>query len=190
MTSRASRTLRGVAAGGTATLVAAVSHAVAGHAAPNAASLGLATLFAVIAGIALTGRRLPRLRMAASVILSQAAYHVVFSTMGGAGETVTSGHHGGFTVATAPESVTVVSPGMWLAHGVAAALTILALAHGETVLRAVVELARPWRAVTVALPALPVLPLLPVAAAAPVLRSRDLLAACGVRGPPALLGAR
>jgi hypothetical protein len=190
MNHRAARSLRGLGAGTTATIVAAVSHGLAGGTFPGLAGIALALVFSAIVSIALVGLRMPVLRLAASIVLSQLAFHVVFSTLGNAAEvTVTGGHHGAVSV-VGTEIVSHASALMWFAHAIAAALTLLALVFGERAIIGLREtarmlLARVLRPAPVARPA--TLPrvarpqLSPVAGA-----SRDLVAACGLRGPPLL----
>lgn len=190
MNPRAARTLRGTAAGTVATLVAAASHGLGGGGLPGVAGLSLALAFSVIVSIALVGRRVPAVRLAASIGISQLAFHVVFSTLGGAGEVIVhGGHHGTVHVTTAAESVTHASSLMVLAHIVAAVLTVLALARGE---RAIIGLRNTARMLLHAIlePAPTVIPLptpsrRPATAALLVPRpARELVAACGLRGPP------
>ena len=129
MSWRWSRVVRGLGAGTAATLVAAASHSVAGGRMPSIVGVTLALFFAVIVSIALTGRRLSAVRLAASVVLSQLAFHVVFSTLGGAAEVVTNGHHQ--TVVSGSAMLSHASGEMWFAHGIAALVTTLALVFGE-----------------------------------------------------------
>ena len=100
---------------------------------PGVAGLALALVFAGIVSIALAGRGLSVWRLAASTVVSQLAFHVVFSTLGGAGEVVAGTHHGQ-VVLNGAESVAHASTGMWIAHGVAAVTTIVALCFGERAL--------------------------------------------------------
>jgi len=203
MNPRAARTLRGLGAGTTATAVAAVSHGLAGGTFPGLAGIALALVFSAIVSIVLVGRRLPVLRLAASIVLSQLAFHLVFSTLGNAAEVVvTNGHHGAVTVTgsetvagtatvTGTEIVSHASPLMWLAHGIAAALTVLALVYGERAIDGLHEvgrmlLARVLRPIAVARPtSLPRVTRPPLTLVAR--KARELIAACGLRGPPAAL---
>lgn len=191
MNPRAARSLRGLGAGTTATLVAAVSHGLAGGTFPGVAGIALALVFSAIVSIAFVGRRMPVLRLAASIVLSQLAFHIVFSTLGNAAEAVvTNGHHGAVSV-TGTQIVTHASSLMWLAHGIAAVLTLLALVYGERAIVGLHEvgrmlLARVLRPIAVVRPtSLPRVarPVLLVVARA----ARELVAACGLRGPPAAL---
>jgi hypothetical protein len=143
METRWGRVTRGWAAGGFATLAAATSHALAGGGFSNLVGLVLAVTFAGVTCMALAGRRLSLPRLASSVVLGQFAFHSVFSTIGASGGQVIGpvGHHGGAYMFL-PEGVvaghtamtmTVFAGGwMWLAHAIAAAITIAALRHGET----------------------------------------------------------
>lgn len=190
MNPRAIRTLRGLAAGTVATLVAAASHGLGGGGFPGVAGLALALAFSVIVSVALAGRRVTAVRLAASVAISQLAFHLVFSTLGGAGEVIsTGGHHGTVRVSTAAEALGHAGPLMWLAHAAAAIVTIAALIRGERALAAIAETARmlltalfsPAFAVTAPLHRDP----RPVTTHSIVPRSaRDLVAAGGLRGPP------
>jgi len=188
MSFRWSRVLRGLGAGTAATLVAAASHSVAGGRVPGALGITLALFFSVIVSIALSGRGLSAVRLAASVVVSQLAFHVVFSTIGGAAEVVTLGHHSQ-TVVSGMDSVAHASDGMWLAHAAAALVTTLALVFGERAFYGLRDTARmlltalftPPAAITVAIDRAP-LPA-PMTFFAPRI-VRDFHAALGVRGPP------
>lgn len=195
MNPRAARTLRGLGAGTVATVVAAASHGLGGGGLPGAAGLALALAFSAIVSIAIIGRRLPAVRLAASVAVSQLAFHVVFSTLGGAGEVITgAGHHGAVHVTTAAESVVHASPLMWLSHGAAAVVTVLALLFGERAIASIGETARMLLAAVLS-PTVPAIAPLtrdhrPASEQSLVPRAaRELVAACGLRGPPASLAA-
>lgn len=90
----------------------------------------------------LAGRRLSVVRLSIAVSLSQALFHALF-VLG----SITP--RGGFAphVHGAALSLEGVSPlvpqdaGMWIAHGVAAALTIVALHRGERIVRALAAVA-------------------------------------------------
>jgi hypothetical protein len=189
MSSRWSRVLRGLGAGSSATLVAAASHAMAGDRAPSAVGLTLALFFAGVVSIALAGRRLSAARLAASVAISQLAFHVVFSTLGGAAEVVTTGHHQ--TVVGGVAIVTHASGGMWIAHGTAAVLTTLLLVFGERAFYGLRDTARmllgalltPHTLHVVAIDRAPLpAPVTPIVARV----VREFHAARGLRGPPPL----
>ena len=188
MQTRWSRVVRGLGAGTTATLVAAASHSVAGGRVPGWAGVALALCFAVVVSIALTSRGMSLVRLSASIVTSQLAFHLVFGTIGGAGEVVSAAHHGPMVLRGAG-SVTHTSSGMWLAHATAALLTIIALRFGE---RAVLGLRETGWMIASALLPLTVRPSLPFASAPqPAVEQhivprivRASLAAIGTRGPP------
>ena len=193
MNPRATRTLRGLGAATVATVVAAASHGLGGAGLPGGAGLALALAFSAIVSIALVGRRLPAVRLAASVAISQLGFHVVFSTLGGAGEVIVSGgHHGVVRVTSAGESVVHASPGMWFSHAIAAVITIAALLFGERAIASIVDTAR-MLLTAILSPTVPLVAPLsrdrgPVIARSLVPRAaRELVAACGLRGPPIAL---
>ena len=171
MTPRHVRALRGAAAAWIATVLAATSHTLSGGGAPSALLVGVLGVLASPVAIALVGRRLSVWRAAATVIASQALFHVAFAVTAGVDASALSGHvhHGsldsGGTVAG------VLPDGRMIAgHVVAAAATILALYCGERMLRALgrgihlvlrraaVRAAVPVRAVRVAAQGLRVTP--------------------------------
>lgn len=156
---------------------------------PSVVGVTLALFFAAFVSIALTGRGLSAVRLAASTVISQLGFHVVFSTLGGAAEVVTTGHHQ--TVVAGTAMVTHASGGMWLAHGVAAVLTTLALVFGERAFFGLRDTARMLLAALLRPAAAEAVAIDPVAQPAPatilVARLvRDFHAAQGRRGPPPL----
>jgi len=138
------------------TFVAALSHALAGGAVPSIVAVVLSLAFAGIICIGLAGRTLSLGRMAVSVLISQLIFHGLFS-FGGSGGALTVSPS-----ATVPPAASAGSAGagahehgpiglladlgsasvghsaahdatwMWVAHAVAALITIVALRHGET----------------------------------------------------------
>lgn len=188
MQTRWSRVIRGLGAGTAATLVAAASHSLAGGRVPSVVGVTLALFFSVIVAIALAGRGMSLVRLAASIVIGQLGFHVVFSTIGGAAEVVVTGHHGSM-VLSGTESVTHASGGMWFAHGVAAVLTIVGLRFGERAIHGLRETA--WMILAAFLPRA-LIPHLPFTTAPqPAVEQhivprtvRASLAAIGTRGPP------
>lgn len=139
MTSRWARVARGGLVASVAISVAAFSHVAGGGAAPSSAGLALAGAFALLACIALAGRRLTLPRVALSVVLSQLVFHLLFA-LGGASAVSLSqaGHHGAVTVGITHAGTTHgdihtghAGAGMWIAHAVAALVTIGYLRRGE-----------------------------------------------------------
>ncbi|MFT4211520.1 MAG: hypothetical protein QM626_06560 [Microbacterium sp.] len=150
--SRVARTWRGAAAGGVATLAASVSHSVAdGRPAPWL-DVVLALALAVPLCVALAGARLSWIRLTVAVAVSQFAFHGLLLV--GVGEDAgadavpmpgMAGH-----MDTGSLSAVVASAGtgtelhhdagMWVAHAIAAVVTVLAIGHGERALRALLGL--------------------------------------------------
>ncbi len=140
MTSRQLRLLRAASASSSATLLAALSHTFAGGAAPY--PLLVVAVAALLVGPAsvLIGARVSRFRVAATVLVSQAAFHLVFQALGaptGSGVIAAAGHDhrlpplGPLTVAALPDT------GMVLGHVAAAIVTTLLVWHGESSVRTI-----------------------------------------------------
>ena len=145
MASRWARFVRGWLTASVAVFVAALSHLAAGGNAPGPLSLVLALAFAGIASVLLAGKSLSLLRLSLSVGISQLLLHGLFGLGGGSSVTMTStSHHGAVSLIDAAASP-VHAPGamsgggwMWVAHALAAIVTIAALHRGEKTFRALV----------------------------------------------------
>jgi hypothetical protein len=196
MNARAQRLARGWIVGLVATTVAAVSHSLAGGYRPGILSFGLALIFAGLVGTAVIGRHPSLPRLSGAVVASQLAFHLLFSVLGsgsGASAPPTVGMSPMSGMDNSSTSALVVSghdhladPSMWIAHALAAALTIAFLRHAELAVWSM--LTRVLSRVTgVVVPALSA----PVAqpTGRPSVRSlvsRVLLACASRRGPPLL----
>lgn len=204
MSARAQRLTRGWIVGLVATTVAAVSHSLAGGHEPGLLSFGTALVFAGTLGTFVIGRRpsLPRLSVAVGV--SQLAFHLLFSLLGNGGGAPAAGTRGmagmtGMGMDDSPVTAPLATgahdhfadPGMWMAHAVAAALTVLFLRRAE--LAVWTMLSRLGRLVVTRLTAPPTstplpssglrrLPARPAIERAPV--ERILVASASRRGPP------
>lgn len=190
---RAERLARGWLVGAFATGVAAVSHTLAGGYRPDPLGLGAALVFAGMLGTLAIGRRPSLPRLVIAVTGAQLGFHVLFSFLGVAPGTSTAGSMPGMrmdTVATTPPAMHdhlghLVDPGMWAAHAIAAVLTVLFLRRVElavwTMLRRLVI-----RMLRMPTPATIAPPVEPPVARVRVLRSRQLVAALPLRGPPLL----
>jgi hypothetical protein len=135
MATRRARVLRGLVASSVAVFIAAFAHVLGGGAVPDAGGLALAFAFATLMCIALAGRTVSRVRVSASVILSQGVFHVFFDLTGPTHVMHTT-HTMGMAMGSAMPNVTtaplMLDDGwMWVAHGIAAAITIGALVWGE-----------------------------------------------------------
>lgn len=191
MTDRQLRLLRAAAASSVATLLAAVSHTIAGGAAPHPLLLAAVSCLLIPLAALLIGARPSRSRVALTVVVSQTVFHAIFQTLG----TPTAGaapvmaphaHH--FSLADLGQTGAIIPMDAVMigGHAVAAALTILLLCHGESLVRAISGWVRAQlrRAVD---PFHPVLdhPGAPVAAVT-ALFDATLASSVSRRGPPAL----
>jgi len=148
MTTRWARVVRGQFVAAFATFVAAFSHGVVGGGHPPLFAVALALAFSGIACVALAGARLSRLRLGASVAISQLLYHGLFTLFGAgapSGGAMTSHHHG--VVVLSPGAVDVgaaqaADPWMLLAHAGAAVATFVVIVHGENLCSSLATLAR------------------------------------------------
>ncbi|CAN5284319.1 hypothetical protein BH11ACT3_BH11ACT3_15220 [soil metagenome] len=143
MYSRAARLARGWVVGAFATALAALSHALAGGGVPSALALLGGVVFAGLLGTLAAGRTPSLPRLAVAVLGSQLAFHVGFSYLGSAVSTppastpaVTTGtmlmSHGEMDVVVASSAHHHVdSPAMWIAHAVAAFVTLVFLRFAE-----------------------------------------------------------
>ncbi|MBX3092027.1 MAG: hypothetical protein KF801_05905 [Cryobacterium sp.] len=137
---RWARVARGTVAAAVSLFIAAFSHSLAGGSLPGFAGIALCLTFSVLACIALAGRRMPRTRLAASIVASQAMYHWLFGSLGAStlATAPTLGH-----VHNAPVDFGSVSPhahsgtDMLVAHIAAAVATFTLLACGERAIAAI-----------------------------------------------------
>ncbi len=192
MGSRWARVARGLTAAGFATFVAALSHSLAGGMAPSVFSLVVTLVIAAAICTLLAGRTVSAWRLAASVALSQALFHGVFSTLGMPLATAHA-HSSAGALASAP-AMTQLHGGatMWLAHGIAALITVVAFLHAERAFWGISGTAKLFfsRLLTTVIPLSPA----PTAARISVERRfvpRDLtvlLSSMRHRGPPELTG--
>ena len=150
MASRWARFVRGWLTASVAIFVAALSHIAAGGSAPGPLSVGLALAFAGIASVLLAGKSLSLFRLSLSVGVSQLLLHALFGLGGASSVTMTGSSHdhgAGLTVLTDAAAQPLVSaaaaiPGaswMWVAHTLAAIVTIAALHRGEKTFWALLE---------------------------------------------------
>lgn len=160
MSDRITRVSRGLVAATVAVFMASFSHVVAGGGAPGAPGLALAIAFAALVCVALAGRRLRMLTLAASIVSSQFVFHLLFEVGGGAAATAPAaaghaGHSGhlGYGALSAQLGVTASdatgaaghghpSLWMWISHALAAVVTIVALRRGEQTVARLRELGR------------------------------------------------
>jgi hypothetical protein len=201
MTTRWARVARGSVAALLSVFVAAFSHVIGGGSLPNAFALAACVVLATLACVTLAGKRMSLPRLAISVGFSQFLFHGFFSLWSSPAVPIVTGHHPAdgqmlmsITPMPAPAGPMATDPGMWLAHAIAAVITIAALRQGETAFWGLFEIARLWiGALTSRFTRGP----LPVgthptgAAAASTFLPRDLvlfLSSMRHRGPPLSIG--
>ncbi len=112
MQSRWARVGRGAVGAAVATLVAALSHTIAGGVPPSWFGVGVTFVLAASAGSVLAGRSVSWWRLTASVALGQAMFHLLFAGMGT--PTPAAHDHGATLAALAPHD-----HGMVWAHVIA-----------------------------------------------------------------------
>ncbi len=142
VTTRQLRLLRAAAVSATATLIAAVSHTIGGGAAPHPLLILAVTVLFLAPTAALLGLRRSRWRVAVAVLVSQAAFHLVFQLLGSPTADVDGAigphvHHFDLAALSGTVSVAPIDATMLLAHADAAVLTTLLVWHAERLLRAV-----------------------------------------------------
>lgn len=160
------RVARGTVAASASIFFAAFAHSIAGGDLPGIAGLSLCLVFSVIVCTAFAGRRMPRIRLAASILASQAMYHWLFGSLGtleatGASPTVNPGHVHAAPIDFGSLAVRVHEHGdMLLAHVAAAVVTFSVLAFGERSAKTVLDSARSL--VLALIPRFTVAPLVPI----------------------------
>ncbi len=142
---RALRVLRGSVAASVATFIALMSHVAGGGGVPGWLGVAVPWVLSVAICTVLAGRALSLARLSAGVILSQLLFHGLF-VLGAVDPAAAStpGHHHGEALALSAESLGVplaADPLMWIAHGIAAVITIAMLHRGERALVALLNLA-------------------------------------------------
>ena len=167
------RAVRAIVASTTATLVALASHLAAGGAPPPLLLIVTVCALSWLPGMLLIGRRPSLIGQGATVLLAEAALHAVFALAAGpAGAALVPRASAAMAAmpGMAPPaadplmSMAVPTGWMWVAHGIAGVLTVLAWNRGEHAFWALVRFGRRVR--------LAVLPDLHVAEPAPARRSQ------------------
>ncbi|MEJ1089232.1 hypothetical protein WDU99_12995 [Microbacterium sp. Mu-80] len=135
--------LRGFVGATFATFVALMSHAVVDGAMPGMLGVIVPWLLSLMISTLLAGRRLSVLRLSIAVTFSQGLFHMLFVLGGITPRGGFAPHvHGALPVLSDGGVVLIPeSAGMWVAHGVAAVLTVIALHRGERILRALLAAA-------------------------------------------------
>ncbi|MBZ4486090.1 hypothetical protein LQ938_09050 [Microbacterium sp. cx-55] len=194
---RAGRVFRGSIAALLATLVATVSHSAATAHPPSLLGIVLGLGIAAPLCVLLAGRTHSWWRLSIAVGASQAMFHSLLALQLGEGigtassaSSLAHAHHvsgsaAGVIIDGAATSHTAESPWMWVAHAIAAVITVLALGLGERAVRLLAALvSRAFRALIPGRAMHPA-PVLPVARREPaVLFGLALLSVMRRRGPP------
>jgi hypothetical protein len=192
MDRRQQRALRGAGASALAVFVAALFHAAGGGTQPTALALVVSFVLAAPACVLLAGRRASLWRLAASVALSQFAFHFLFglgqpSDVRFGGDTAMAGMPG-MHLTVSGGSAAAATTSMWLGHVMAALVTIVAIRHGERVIERMLALATRFLVTALALISAPSIerPHAPGAATLtpPVLFPQFLVGTTRHRGPP------
>jgi len=138
VTTRQLRLLRAASASSVATLLAALSHTFAGGAAPHPLLLlAVAVLLLPLAAL-LIGSRASKTRVALTVLVSQAAFHVVFQLLGApTGGHLELGHHHGLLSLGTVSAAALPDVAMIAGHVFAAVVTTALLWHGESLVRGI-----------------------------------------------------
>jgi hypothetical protein len=195
VTSRGERASRGAAIAVFATFVASLAHTVGGGAVPGPVAVLVALAFSAPLAMLLAGARARLLRTSISALIAQAALHLCYA-LGGAstigGPAADAGAHSGHGAPVNLDAVlttTTVDHGhalMPIAHVLAAAITVTALALGDDVFDAIHRSVLLFVRRLTTTPALGVVT--PFRIEAGVGRQRligtQLRAALGSRGPP------
>lgn len=135
--------LRGLVGASFATFIALASHVWVGGGMPGMLGVAVPWLLSLTVCTLLAGRRLSIARLSLSVLASQLLFHALF-VLGSITPTgALAPHvHGALPLTLSGEPVLVPEDaGMWIAHGVAAVLTIVALHRGELIVRALLVVA-------------------------------------------------
>jgi len=182
------RAARGTTAAAFATFVAAFSHSVSGGTAPSVFGVGASFVISAMVCTLLTGRQLSLWRLTISIGVSQFLFHALFTAV----TTPAAAAHSMSTMAPDAAAHVHAGPTMWVAHGIAALVTVVAFRFGEQAFWGAIGSARLFlaRLLLVSIPVLDVPR--PVDAAEGRFLPRDLallLSPMRHRGPPLELSA-
>jgi hypothetical protein len=191
---RGQRVVRGSIAAIVATFVATVSHSSATAHPPSLLGILLGLGIAAPVCVLMAGRAPSWWRLSVAVGASQALFHSLLALRLGEGVTTTATHatahgqHGALpadALTAAAAAHPAESPWMWVAHAIAALITVIVLGAGEQAVRLLAVLvSRVFRALVPgrAMHAAPVLP--PAAPEPAVLSGLAVLSVMRRRGPP------
>lgn len=143
--SRKPAVVRGFAASSLAIFVALAGHVSGGGAMPGTLGILVPWVFSFMICVLLAGRSLSLIRLGLSVAVSQFLFHTLFvlGTLTPSGVSTRHVHGAPLVIPSTsgiPEAVTA-DASMWLGHGLAALLTVVALHRGERLILGVRDLA-------------------------------------------------
>lgn len=144
---RAARVARGLLLAAASLFVASMSHVAAGGPPPGPLALVLSSAFSLVFCMVVVGRVLSLLRLVTAVAFSQLLLHLLFSLDAGGGTGMSTEHHGMMMTMSAPVLSTgavEIDAGMWIAHAIAAVLTVAVIRGGHLTARAIRALAQPF----------------------------------------------
>jgi hypothetical protein len=147
MATRWARVARGCVAAAVSLFVAAFGHIVSGGPAPTLFALLCCFVVSAFICVVLSGKALSLAKLSVSVALSQLLFHTVFSlwTTQPTGIAPLGHVHGQLFAFVTPDSPLVpTDASKWLAHALAAVVTIAALRHGESAFWGLFGVARLW----------------------------------------------
>lgn len=146
---RWARVARGLVLSAASLFVASMSHVAAGGPAPGPLALVLSFAFSLVFCTAVVGRMLSLPRLVTAVAFSQLLLHLLFSLDSGGAPAMSMDHHGMMLTLPGPVAsggAVQIDAGMWVAHAIAAVLTVAAIRGGHLTARALRALARPFAA--------------------------------------------
>lgn len=188
--SRRTPLLRGLAGATIATFVALASHVWVGGAMPGMLGIVVPWVLSLMVCVLLAGRRLSVIRLGISVAVSQALFHTLFvlGSLSVAGGFAPHVHGAPLVLSSDGAALIPADSAMWIAHGIAAAITVVVLHRGERILSVLLQLASriaAWIARATVAPARRIVPVSIRWQVVAAVRRSDPLGVCvRRRGPP------
>jgi len=109
-------------------MIAAFSHTIAGGVAPSVFAIVVSLAVSISACVLLAGRTLSVVRLSLSVTITQALFHGVFGSLSAP---VALGHSHAASASMNAAGTPAAHAHMWLAHSIAAVITIVVFRHAE-----------------------------------------------------------
>lgn len=183
---RRGRAIRAGAAAAVATVAAAAAHTVAGGSAPPPWLVAAVILLAWPVALVIVGRAASAPRTGLAVVAAQAMLHGAFAMVGDAAPSAAGAHgHLHAPLLLAPGAASPAPDAAMLGgHAIAAVVTVLAVCHGERMLRAVAAGIRSLLRRTLPTSPHPAVPLAVPATVAPAPVPALFVSDLSRRGPP------